>query len=776
MEPVVWHPTRKSADGSSGEFSKLTSEEFSRHFDELYFPSSLSYLGATGFVALCVLGSAIEQAGTLDTSAVAAALRSMSLTEFYSPVSFDAIGQNQADMVVTQWKREAERDEVVYVPGRRDVANVGFPIPTWAVRACEVRTGVKVEGKGDALFPCQSHGRCGLDGRCICRGDYNPATDCENEYPSWERNPQIIIPLMVAILVIMVLLTIGIYCIVRRTSRVRLQFKEVDTGLPPSLELPPGHNYMLFLSHVWSTGQDQVAVIKRRLQTLLPKSKIFLDIEDLEDIGKLEEYVDDSTVVLIFLSRGYFLSKNCMREVRAAVALEKPIVLVHETNTLKGGAPLADLRAECPEDMRLAVFGPADNPRTVVPWRRIESFQLESLELIAEESLLHLPKYAKSYDTPPQLFVPGEISSYTWYLNEPHQIYASPNNPGAAEMARMIAEFAAAGTLSVPTDDELERWRVVVATKIPPAKQSSSITKGSTGKFVVSKAKREDDAADRKSGKQSRRRAESLPPPNLGAKKLAIGRQGTMHRMGAKSRPDQAQRSTGKAQVHPTPAADKPVEQAAVTNAQAEDEPSAEARKLSKQELYEAERQALQVSAMERVAFKRTEAFAEPDTSYFLLYLNADTFEGAKGEAFAAELRHILGLPGGGRSAQGDDDKNLTLQEREPVPLVKVIMVHEQEDKRGGCAFDRFLHVTPRDLVMGSLYKPIAISHYGGDRASPTARSRTPARVPCPRAPNLRTAIFTQLRAHMMFPCARRRANFTCRGPQGHGPAKEDQK
>ena len=34
-------------------------------------------------------------------------------------------------------------------------------------------------------------------------------------------------------------------------------------------------------SHIWSTGQDQCAIIKRQLQLLLPGVIVFLDIDDL---------------------------------------------------------------------------------------------------------------------------------------------------------------------------------------------------------------------------------------------------------------------------------------------------------------------------------------------------------------------------------------------------------------------------------------------------------------------------------------------------------------
>ena len=45
----------------------------------------------------------------------------------------------------------------------------------------------------------------------------------------------------------------------------------------------------LFLSHIWSTGQDQNATIKRQLCLLLPGVSVFLDVDDLKSIGELEE-------------------------------------------------------------------------------------------------------------------------------------------------------------------------------------------------------------------------------------------------------------------------------------------------------------------------------------------------------------------------------------------------------------------------------------------------------------------------------------------------------
>lgn len=97
---------------------------------------------------------------------------------------------------------------------------------------------------------------------------------------------------------------------------------------------------------------------------------------------------------------------SCLREIRAAVAHEKPFILVHESDPTKGGAPLKELKDMCPADLRHAIFsesklkrlnkGSENQPPTVrllVPWHRLVAFQLESLRQIAEATLLHSPRY-----------------------------------------------------------------------------------------------------------------------------------------------------------------------------------------------------------------------------------------------------------------------------------------------------------------------------------------------------------------------------------------------
>merc|ERR1719454_1296322 len=97
------------------------------------------------------------------------------------------------------------------------------------------------------------------------------------------------------------LLCLGLAVMMYKAGRVTSILLK-DTGKRPELTLRKGQKFHLFNSHIWSTGQDATATIKRQLQRLLPDCRIFLDVDDLENIGQLEHYIDESAVILLFLS------------------------------------------------------------------------------------------------------------------------------------------------------------------------------------------------------------------------------------------------------------------------------------------------------------------------------------------------------------------------------------------------------------------------------------------------------------------------------------------
>ena len=207
---------------------------------------------------------------------------------------------------------------------------------------------------------------------------------------------------------------------------------------------------------------------------MLPGASVFLDVDDLEDIGLLEEYIEASGVVMIFVSQGYFKSPNCLREVRCAVTKGKPLSLVHDP--VPGGASLEGIEAECPIEMRGDMFSPH---RPVITFHRIKDFQMVSLRLLAEDLLLGCPNFgvqlvsstterpATSFGEKPmveytstsasaaaaaeakadaderadvQLALPGEITRKRLNFHTPITVYASLYNPGAAAALEMLQE------------------------------------------------------------------------------------------------------------------------------------------------------------------------------------------------------------------------------------------------------------------------------------------------------------------------------------------------
>lgn len=62
------------------------------------------------------------------------------------------------------------------------------------------------------------------------------------------------------------------------------------------------------------------------------------------------------------------------------------IILLHETDPARGGAPIEQLIADCPDAWREKIFAPR---RPVIPWLRIKDFKLVTLKMIVSSMLLH---------------------------------------------------------------------------------------------------------------------------------------------------------------------------------------------------------------------------------------------------------------------------------------------------------------------------------------------------------------------------------------------------
>ena len=81
------------------------------------------------------------------------------------------------------------------------------------------------------------------------------------------------------------------------------------------------------------------------------------DVDDLEEISDLQIYIKQSAAINMFLSHGYFKSRNCLREVQGTLDKKKKFMLTHEADTAKGGGPLDKIKAELDDEkLRDVIF------------------------------------------------------------------------------------------------------------------------------------------------------------------------------------------------------------------------------------------------------------------------------------------------------------------------------------------------------------------------------------------------------------------------------------
>jgi len=172
----------------------------------------------------------------------------------------------------------------------------------------------------------------------------------------------------------------------------------VSTGNIPNMEIPSSCQNHVFLSHKWSTAQEKVHTLARMMQLYLQGVKLWLDVDDLQDIKKLEESVEQSAVFILFYTEGYFSSVNCRREAYAAVAANKPIVTVYVDDF----SAIEDMKREChacctdnPGSAKILKNILANDP---ILWlgNSTKEFSLVSIELIVLSLLHQLPYYQKN--------------------------------------------------------------------------------------------------------------------------------------------------------------------------------------------------------------------------------------------------------------------------------------------------------------------------------------------------------------------------------------------
>ena len=166
--------------------------------------------------------------------------------------------------------------------------------------------------------------------------------------------------------------------------------------------------------------------------------------------------------MLFFLSKKYFGSRNCLKEIVASIEQGKPLVLVQEQQEDKGGGPLELLKAECRDDeMREAIF----DGRTPIAWHRISHFQNLTLKLIATEMLRNGPSFRGSLskrlsagnapEDSPVLIQHGEVNGSKLTLPQRLVLWCSAGNPGAAEVAEELVTSMARNGAAIRVVDTM---------------------------------------------------------------------------------------------------------------------------------------------------------------------------------------------------------------------------------------------------------------------------------------------------------------------------------
>ena len=212
----------------------------------------------------------------------------------------------------------------------------------------------------------------------------------------------------------------------------------LTSGAKIDLDLSEKCTFHVFMSHVWATGQAKTHIITNKLKLFMPGLKVWLDVNDLEDITKLEEYVRGAEVFILFYSEGYFRSKNCRREIYMAVEGEKPIIVVHEG---ENSDMLKKFHAECEE---FCVDAPGSIAiknhcfrKEPIQWLDAGAFSAASLNMIYMQIFSELPHYrAHPLELSNGITVPGEQGPDT--LQNHVDVLVCKGNHGAEALAEEV--------------------------------------------------------------------------------------------------------------------------------------------------------------------------------------------------------------------------------------------------------------------------------------------------------------------------------------------------
>lgn len=403
-------------------------------------------------------------------------------------------------------------------------------------------------------------------------------------------------------------------------------------------------------------------------------------------------YVEGSQCVLVFLSKGYFSSANCLRELDQTLKqADATIIMVHETDTSRGGADLATLKAECEARGRSAIFKAS---REILQWQRIYDFQQHTLKRIAMDLLEACEIYADSptgqrlarplrldglnsigsgiVEQSKELYVPGEITRQALNFRSKVVAYASKDNEGSRAMGRELTARYKSGRLQIISEDDNFFGK--------PQLTRNQMSDGLIG--CTSHSRRDLLALHESASALTRLNMQfPVPPPN----RRPIPP--LSEAPSAPSLPEAPSAPSFSTRDRSAPSAPSLSEASSGPSFSTRNRSPARSRSPVRSHSPVKRAASLAKSMVPSLTFSLAWGQNKKSTHVFL-YLNDQTFVGEAGDRLAHEIRIAMGAN------------------------VPIVLVHENDPTRGGCEFAYFFQTTPEDLIRDGLYKKLAVAFF----------------------------------------------------------------
>ena len=115
-------------------------------------------------------------------------------------------------------------------------------------------------------------------------------------------------------------------------------------------------------------AHEQCGVLKSLLYTMLPTCKIYLDEDDADEDDEVEAQVEQASALLVFLTIEYVGSRKGMLELTTARRLQKPLIVVRETDVRYGGLSARAFEAEVKLHVARHLSGMNEDEQAALAW------------------------------------------------------------------------------------------------------------------------------------------------------------------------------------------------------------------------------------------------------------------------------------------------------------------------------------------------------------------------------------------------------------------------